>query len=303
MIIKVLGSAAGGGFPQINCNCRNCSGVRAGDAAFSARTQTSLAVSVDHRSWVLFNASPDLRQQISNTPELAPSRDHGARGSPIASVVVTGGEVDHVAGLLNLREGVRFTLFASAPILAILAGNGMFDVLNGTHVQRTALPLGVPTPVAAGLSVEAFAVPGKAPLYLAEGGANRPEAGAASLGLKISEVATGAGFYFIPGCAFIDATLTARLRGADLVLFDGTLFTDEEMVAQGLSQKTGRSMGHVSIDGPHGSMAACARLGIGRRVYVHINNSNPVLAAGSAQRAMVERAGWEIGFDGMEFRL
>jgi pyrroloquinoline quinone biosynthesis protein B len=303
MIIKVLGSAAGGGFPQINCNCRNCCGVRAGDVAFSARTQTSLAVSADQRSWVLFNASPDLRQQISATPELAPSPDHGARGSPIASVVLTGGEVDHVAGLLSLREAVRFTLFASAPLLAILAANSIFDVLSGAHVQRASLPLGVPTPVAAGLSVEAFAVPGKAPLYLAEGGGDRPEADAATIGLKISEVATGAAFYFIPGCASIDASLIARLRGADLVLLDGTLFTDEEMVAQGLSQKTGRSMGHVCIDGPHGSMAACAGLGIGRRVYVHINNSNPVLAAGSAQRAAVERAGWEVGFDGMEFRL
>jgi pyrroloquinoline quinone biosynthesis protein B len=217
-------------------------------------------------------------------------------------VVVTGGEVDNVAGLLNLREGLRFTLFATAPILAILAANSIFDVLNGAHVQRTALPLGVPTPVAAGLSVEAFAVPGKVPLYL-EAGADRSEADAATIGLKISEVPSGAAFYFIPGCAWLDAALTARLRGADLVLFDGTLFTDEEMVVQGLSQKTGRSMGHVSMDGPQGSMAACAGLGIGRRVYVHINNSNPVLAAASAQRAALERAGWEVGFDGMEFRL
>jgi pyrroloquinoline quinone biosynthesis protein B len=302
MIIKVLGSAAGGGFPQINCNCRNCAGVRAGDAAFSARTQTSLAVSADHRSWVLLNASPDLRQQINNTPELAPAHGGGARASPIASVVVTGGEVDHVAGLLNLREGLRFTLFATAPILAILAANGIFDVLSEAHVRRTALPLGAPTPVAAGLSVEAFAVPGKTPLYL-EADAERPKADAATIGVKISETAGGAAFYFIPGCAWFDADLVARLRGADLVLFDGTLFTDEEMVAQGLSQKTGRSMGHVSMDGPQGSMAACAGLGIGRRVYVHINNSNPVLEAASAQRAALERAGWEVGFDGMEFRL
>jgi pyrroloquinoline quinone biosynthesis protein B len=251
---------------------------------------------------VLLNASPDLRQQINNTPELAPPSDHGARASPIASVVVTGAEVDNVAGLLSLREGLHFTLFATAPILAILAANSIFDVLNGAHVQRTALPLGMPTPVAAGLSVEAFAVPGKVPLYL-EAGADGPEADAATIGLKISEVASGAAFYFIPGCAWFDAALAARLRGADLVLFDGTLFTDAEMVAQGLAQKTGRSMGHVCMDGPQGSMAACAGLGIGRRVYVHINNSNPVLAAASAQRAALERAGWEVGFDGMELRL
>jgi pyrroloquinoline quinone biosynthesis protein B len=301
MIIKVLGSAAGGGFPQINCKCRNCAAIRAGDAAFSIRTQTSLAVSADHRTWVLLNASPDLRQQITNTPELAPGPDQGRRGSPIASVVLTGGEVDHVAGLLNLREGLRFTLFATTPILAILAANGIFAVLNRACVQRAPLPLHAPVAVAAGLSVEAFPVAGNAPLYLADPGADLPEG--TSVGLKISEATTGAAFYFVPGCAAFDATLAARLRGAALVFFDGTLFTDEELITQGLSEKTGRHMGHIAIDGPRGSLAACAGLGIERRVYVHINNSNPLLGSGSPERIAVERAGWEVGFDGMEFRL
>ena len=303
MIIKVLGSAAGGGFPQINCQCRNCAAIRAGDGGFSVRTQVSLAVSANQRTWVLINASPDLRQQIGNTPELAPGPNQGVRGSPIVSVVLTGGEVDHVAGLLSLREGLCFTLFAPAPVLAILAANGIFDVLSKACVRRTPLPLHAPTEIATGLLVEAFPVPGKSPLYLADEGGRRADMDGTTVGLKINEAATGAAFCFVPGCAAIDAALAARLRGVALLLFDGTLFTDEEMITQGLSEKTGGRMGHVSIHGPRGSMAACADLGIKRRVYVHINNSNPVLDAGSPERAAVERAGWEVGFDGMEFHL
>jgi pyrroloquinoline quinone biosynthesis protein B len=301
MIIKVLGSAAGGGFPQTNCNCRNCAAVRSGRASFSARTQASLAVSADGRDWVLLNASPDLRQQVAGTPELAPSLAHGPRSSPITSVVLTGAEVDHLAGLLSLREGVRFKLFATRPILAILAANTIFDVLSEPHVERIPLELDVPTAVASGVLVEAFAVPGKTPLYLS--GRGRPTAEEETIGLKVSDCATGAAFFFIPGCAAFEARLAARLRGAALLLFDGTVFTDAEMIMQGLTQKTGRQMGHLSMAGPEGSLAALADLDIARRIYVHINNSNPVLDATSPERAAVERAGWEIGFDGMEFRL
>jgi pyrroloquinoline quinone biosynthesis protein B len=302
VIVKVLGSAAGGGFPQLNCQCANCAAVRGADPAFTPRTQASLAVTADRRGWVLINASPDLRQQVGGTPELAPRPGCGPRASPIGAVVLTGADVDAIAGLLSLREALPFTLFAAAPVLEVLASNSVFDVL-GESVRRTALPLGVPVAAPGAMLIEAFPVPGKVALYLERGGEEQPARAGDTLGLRISDGATGAAFFYVPGCATVDAALAERLRGAALVLFDGTLYTDDEMIAQGLSPKTGRRMGHLAMAGPHGSMAACAGLGIGRRIYVHINNSNPVLNARSAERAAVERAGWEVGYDGMEITL
>jgi pyrroloquinoline quinone biosynthesis protein B len=303
MIIKVLGSAAGGGFPQVNCNCHNCAAVRGGSIHHRPRTQSSLAVSRDRRTWVLLNASPDLRQQIQATPDLAPAPGDGPRFSPITAVVLTSGEVDHVAGLLSLREGVAFTLFAAPRILTALAANSVFDVLAPAHVRRTPLALGRTVEVAGGLTLEAFAVPGKVALYLERAEAEVADGEGDTLGLKVGDAATGTTFYYIPGCAAVDAAVAARLRGASLVLFDGTLYSDEELIERGLSHKSGRRMGHMSMAGAHGSMAACAGLGIGRRIYVHINNSNPVLDETSRERALVERAGWEVGFDGMEINL
>jgi pyrroloquinoline quinone biosynthesis protein B len=302
MIIKVLGSAAGGGFPQANCNCRNCADVRRGVPGITPRTQSSLAVSADGERWVLLNASPDLRQQIAATPELAPRPDRGARSSPIAAVVLTNGDVDHVAGLLSLREGVPFSLHATERVLAALDANGIFNVLSRQTVPRIVLQPGSPVQIA-GLEVDAYAVPGKVALYLEQAGPDLGTREGDSIGLEVREPATGVAFHYIPGCAGVDAALAARLRGARLVLFDGTLYTDEEMIAQGLSDKTGARMGHISMAGPRGSIAAFEVLGVKRRVYVHINNSNPVLREGSPERAAVERAGWEIAFDGTEIRL
>lgn len=303
MIVKVLGSAAGGGFPQANCNCRNCADVRLAKPGLAPRTQSSLAVSRDGERWVLLNASPDLRQQIGATPALAPRPGRGPRSSPIAAVVLTNGDVDHVAGLLSLREGVAFSLYASARVLDALAANSIFNVLSRQAVSRIALPLDVAIEVADGLTVEAYAVPGKVALYLEDAS---PEFGTRegdSIGLRIGEPASGAAFHYIPGCAAVDAALAARLDGSPLVLFDGTLYTDDEMIAQGLSDKTGRRMGHISMSGPQGSMAAFRALSVERRIYVHMNNSNPVLRDGSPERREAERAGWEIAFDGMEVRL
>jgi pyrroloquinoline quinone biosynthesis protein B len=305
MIIKVLGSAAGGGFPQANCNCRNCADVRAGKPGLLPRTQSSLAVSGDGERWVLLNASPDLRQQIAATPELAPRSDGGLRSSPIAAVVLTNGDVDHVAGLLSLREGLAFTLHASARVLAALAANPIFNVLDAHRVRRIPLALDASFEMAAGLRIEAFAVPGKIALYMEDRTAG-PSFGTEvgdTLGLEVSDPSGPGAFFYIPGCATVDAALSARLRGAPLVLFDGTLYTDEEMIAQGLSDKTGARMGHISMSGAQGSIAAFEALGVKRRIYVHMNNSNPVLRDDGPERAQVERAGWEIAFDGMEIRL
>jgi pyrroloquinoline quinone biosynthesis protein B len=305
VIIKVLGSAAGGGFPQVNCACRNCTDVRWGLHGLQPRTQSSIAASADGVSWILLNASPDLRQQIADTPELWPEPGGAIRSSPIKAVVLSNGDVDHVAGLLSLRGGVPFTLYASAQIHSTLAANSIFNVLHAQVVPRVILPLDEPLALQGGLLVEAFAVSGKVALYL-EAGMLAEDLGAQegeTLGLKLSDSKTGASAFYIPACAACDYALAARLRGAQLVLFDGTLYTDEEMIAQGLSGKTGQRMGHISMSGPQGSIAALAELGVQRKIFVHINNSNPVLRAGSPERRAIERAGWEVAADGMEIRL
>lgn len=303
MIIKVLGSAAGGGFPQANCNCRNCADVRRGVPGLCPRTQSSAAVSPDGQRWVLLNASPDLRQQIAATPELAPRREAGTRSSPISDVVLTNGDVDHVAGLLSLREGLAFTLYASERVLGALDANTIFNVLDRRIVPRRVLPLGGRIEVAGGLAIEPYPVPGKVALYLEQAGPDLGTREGDSIGLKVSDPTTGAAFHYIPGCAAVDAGLAHRLTGAALVLFDGTLYTDDEMITQGLSDKTGTRMGHISMSGPQGSVAAFAGLGATRRVFVHINNSNPVLREGSPERRQIEEAGWEVARDGMEIRL
>ena len=310
MLIRVLGSAAGGGFPQINCACRNCADARLGKPGLAARTQSSLAVSRDGADWLLLNASPDLRQQVAATPKLQPRPGGGVRASPIKAVALTNGDVDHVAGLLSLREGFAFTVYAAERVLATLAANSIFNVLDPHSVERVPLPISRPLQVAGGgvrlgLTLEAFPVPGKVALYLEDPGAG-PGLGTRegdTIGLKVSAPASGAAFFYIPGCAAVDGGLAGRLRGAPLVFFDGTLYEDGEMVAQGLSGKTGRRMGHISMSGPDGALAAFRSLGVGRRVFVHLNNSNPVLREDSAERRAVEAAGWEVAYDGMEIRL
>jgi pyrroloquinoline quinone biosynthesis protein B len=305
MIIKVLGSAAGGGFPQVNCNCCNCGDARRGLPGLQPRTQSSLAVSGDGRSWVLLNASPDLRQQIAATRELWPLPGDGVRCTPIKAVVLTNGDVDHVAGLLSLREGMAFSLYAAARVHAALAANSLFNVLDAQLVPRNSLPLDRPLQIPGGLTLEAFAVPGKIALYLEDAGSADTfgTQQGDTLGLKLIDGASGAAAFYIPACAAMDSSLAARLQGAALVLFDGTLYTDDEMILQGLSGKNGHRMGHMSISGPHGSIAALANLDVKRKVFVHINNSNPLLRDESPERRTVEQAGWEVASDGMEIRL
>ena len=310
MIIKILGAAAGGGFPQWNCNGRNSASVRSGNLGFSPRTQSSIAVSSDGVRWVLFNASPDLRQQIADNKELWPAADGPLRNSPIRAVVVTNADVDHIIGLINLREAQAFSIYGSSRVLATLKVNSVFNVCNEAIVPRHELPLEATTQISGagedlGLTVEAFAVPGKVALYLEDtkAGGNFGSREGDTIGLRVIETATGKSFFYIPGCAELDAPLAARVKGASLIFFDGTLYTDDEMIRQGLMQKTGARMGHISISGPQGSIEAFKDLAIQRKVYVHINNSNPVLDDNSSERRAAQAAGWEIGFDGMEIRL
>ncbi len=309
MRIIILGSGAGGGFPQWNCNCANCRSVRAGAPGFSARTQSSLAVSANGRDFVLLNASPDLRQQIAQTPALAPAAQDDVRASPIKAVVVTNGDVDHVAGLLNLREAQPFSIYGARRVLDVLAQNRIFSVLAPACVAREELPLGRALTlkgagVDLGLTVEAFPVAGKIALWLED--ALKADYGSAegdTLGLKITGTASGKSFFYIPGCAGVDMELEARLKGAALVFFDGTLWHENEMIDQGLLGKTGTRMGHINMSGADGSLKAFAGLGAQRKIFVHINNSNPVLNEASRERAEAQAAGWEIGFDGMEVLL
>lgn len=310
MIIRVLGSAAGGGYPQWNCNCANCASARAGEPGFVPRTQSSLAVSANGTDWLLLNASPDLRQQINQTRELGAVRSGGLRNTPIKAVVVTNADVDHITGLINLREQQPLALYGSHRVLTTLAANSIFNVLAKDFVSRSDLPMGEPVAIKGpdgdlGLTVEAFDVPGKIALYL-EDTSRGPGLGTQqgdTIGLEITATATGKRFFYIPGCAAVDATLAQRLRGAPLVFFDGTLFTDDEMIRQDLSQKTGKRMGHISISGPQGTISAFEDLEVGRRIFVHINNSNPILNDNSEERRVTEAAGWEVGCDGMEVRL
>ena len=307
MKILVLGSAAGGGFPQWNCNCGTCRRARSGDRAATPRTQSSLAVSADGERWVLLNASPDLGQQIRDNPALHPRGNR--RQSPIAAVVVTNGDVDHVAGLLTLRESQRLAVYATARVQQVLRSNSIFNVLGADPVARRELSLGTRCDIRdrdeqpLDLRVTPFAVPGKVALYLEDAAAG-PGFGTQvedTIGLEVA--AGDRRFFYIPGCAAMPKELAARLRGADLVFFDGTLWRDDEMITAGVGSKTGQRMGHMSIDGAEGTMAAFAPLGVRRKIFIHLNNTNPVLLADAPERARAREAGWEVAEDGMEIRL
>jgi pyrroloquinoline quinone biosynthesis protein B len=294
----VLGAAAGGGFPQWNCRCPVCRLAWAGDARVKPRTQASLAVSVDGERWALLNASPDLRAQVQATPALRPCGDQ--RGSPIAAVVLTGAEVDQTAGLLTLRESQAFALFATADTLAAIAANPIFGVLAPQFVERRTVALNRRFGPLADIEAELFAVPGKVALYLeGDNPALAAETGA-NVGVELN--AGGARLVYVPGAAAVTPALMTRLARADTVLFDGTLFADDEMIATGTGSKTGRRMGHMPVDGKDGTLAALAGIG-GRRILTHINNTNPILIDGSPERRKVEAAGFEVAEDGLEIVL
>jgi pyrroloquinoline quinone biosynthesis protein B len=307
VLAVVLGSAAGGGFPQWNSNAPACRRARQGDASARARSQASLAVSANNKDWFVLNAAPDLRLQIEATPHLH-SRE-GLRSSPITGVVLTGGDVDAIAGLLNLRERHRFTVYGPSRVLAILAANPIFDVLGPDCVRRVELPLdqGIELPGSSGpsgLAVVALAVPGKVPLYLETTGQDPGlSQDGDAVGLEVIETATRKSFFFIPGCAAMTERLRHRLAGSALVFFDGTLWRDDEMIRLAVGSKTGRRMGHMSMSGDDGTIAAFRDLGIGRRIFIHINNSNPVLLDDAPERHIANAAGWEIAYDGMEVTL
>jgi pyrroloquinoline quinone biosynthesis protein B len=306
--VVVLGAAAGGGVPQWNCGCPVCQAARTKHPELQS-TQASIAISADGDHWFLINASPDLRQQLIATPQLHPAPGK-LRHSPVAGVILTNGEIDAVAGLLSMREGWPFTIYAHAKVLAILRSNSIFNVLNEKNVRRQPVQVdetfepALPDGSSSGIEILPFAVSGKSAWYL-EGQAHPAghDGAGDTLGLRIRDKATGKFFYFLAACAEVTDDLKSRLAGAPLVFFDGTVWRDDELIKAGLGNKTGQAMGHIAMSGEAGAIAALDGLGIDRKIFLHVNNSNPALLRYSAERKIAERAGWQIPEDGTEIAL
>jgi pyrroloquinoline quinone biosynthesis protein B len=297
----VLGSAAGGGFPQWNCLCPNCRLAWERDPRAERRSQASLAVSRDGERWVILGATPDLRQQILDAPALHPRR--APRHSPIQGVFLPNGDIDNIAGLLVMREMQPFTIWGAEATLAQVRG-GVFAVVDERLCPRVAAPLGERIDTGLGFTILPFAVPGKTPLYLEP--SNDADLalgveGEATVGLEIE--GEGVRAYYIPSCARVTDALLTRLEGADLLFFDGTTFEDDEMIRLGLSRKTAWRMGHMAMNGERGSLAQLAGVAVARKIFIHVNNSNPVLCSGSPERAHVEAAGWSLAHDGLAIEL
>ena len=300
MQIIILGSGAGGGYPQWNCRCSVCALFWAGDRRVRRRTQSSVAVSADGARWTILNCSPDIREQIAGVKALQP-KGH-PRGSPIHSVIVTNGDVDHIAGLISLREGTAFALHGTDAVLGVINGNSLFDVLNPEAVSRREFAIGKTVDLGNGLFFEAFHAPGKVPLYLESGALETDQRSTFTVGLKLwSDPARK--LVYLPGCGKVDDELRREIEGASALLFDGTVWTDDEMAKAGTGAKTGRRMGHLPASGTDGSMAALQNVTCGRRVFVHLNNTNPLLIDGSPERQAAEGLGWETGYDRMEFSI
>jgi pyrroloquinoline quinone biosynthesis protein B len=303
----VLGSAAGGGFPQWNCSCANCSGFRSGTLRATARTQSSIALSADGDRWYLINASPDIRQQINASPWLSPRTT--PRDTPIHAILLTNAEIDHIAGLLSLRESQPLCLYSTQQVQDwVLESNVVFQGLfrpltkNLWKIVNTTEPqdlIGIDGKES-GLHYEAFLVPGKPPAYLSGPVAAWQEA---TIGYTISDVHSRHSLVYLPAIKQLDAAVKHRLEQCNCFFLDGTCWSDDELVRKGLSQKTSLSMGHVPVSGPDGSLSQLADLRRARRIYTHLNNTNPLLIEDSPERRIVEEAGWEVAFDGMTIEM
>jgi pyrroloquinoline quinone biosynthesis protein B len=304
MRVHVLGSGAGGGFPQWNCNCRNCAGVRTGQIRATPRTQSSIAVSADGEAWVLFNASPDIRSQIESFPPLQPGR--ALRDTAIRAILLVDAQIDHTTGLLMLREhtepwdiyctaAVRDDLTTGFPIFNILAH---FRGVNWHEIGTDASTFTIP-------GVEALELTGvplrsEAPPYSPHRHKTVP---GDNIGVRVRDRATGGTLFYAPGLGAIDDRVLGYLQEADCVLVDGTLWTNDEMIRGGISDKLGTDMGHLDQSGRGGILEHLSRLERQRKVLIHINNTNPILDEDSVERRTLEQAGIEVAFDGMDIRL
>jgi pyrroloquinoline quinone biosynthesis protein B len=306
MRIRVLGSAAGGGFPQWNCGCPNCRGLREGRVRAQARTQESVAVSADGAGWLLLNCSPEIRAQVESFPGLHP---RGPRDSPIAGILLTNGDLDHCLGLLSLRESHPLVVYATESVRrGFVEDNVLYRTLErfpGQVTWRT-LKLGGETEIVgldgrgSGLAVTPLAVPGKPPIHLERQAPPGPED---NIGVWVRELASGRVLGYCSAAAGVTDEMRRALDTADAVFFDGTFWSSDELPGQGLGTKRAEDMAHVPVGGPGGSLARLAGLRAGRRVYIHVNNTNPMLRDDSAERAAVGAAGWDVAWDGMEMTL
>lgn len=300
MKLLVLGSAAGGGFPQWNCNCRNCDGVRQGTVRAHPRTQSSIAVSTDGSDWVLFNASPDILTQIRANPCLQPRR--ALRDTGIAGVVLIDAQIDHATGLFMLREGRPLDVWCTAQVHEDLTtGNPVFNVLSHFcsvqwHPLQVEPPAPFTVPAVAGLRFTPVPLASKAPPYSPH--RHDPHAGD-NIGVLIEEIATGKRIFYAPGFGAMQAHLAPYLEESDCVLLDGTFWSDDEMIRLGLSGNTARAIGHLPQSGPDGMIELLSRYPRPRKVLIHINNTNPLLDEDSPERAELTRAGIELARDGM----
>jgi len=291
----VLGAAAGGGLPQWNCGCENCVAARDPDNPLTPQSQSSLAVTLDGYDWAILNTSPDIRSQIQDNPALHP---HARRDTPIKSVLFTNGDIDHIAGLLILREKQPFTVILTQEIANVIDENPIFQALDRDLVRFEIIELNQPFEILPGLEAELFAVPGKVPLYMEEGEVITDLEGEQTVGVRMA--AGGKRLWYIPGCAKLTDTIAEKLRDEELVLFDGTVFENDEMLKARVGKKTGARMGHMAMRGENGSVAAFESLNVKRKIYVHINNTNPIWQHDTKERLEIENAGWEIAYDGME---
>ncbi len=306
MWVRVLGSAAGGGFPQWNCNCPNCHGVRAGSPAATPRTQSSIAISADYQRWFLFNASPDIRTQINASPPLCPQQ--GVRHTPIQAVVLTDAEIDHTLGLLVLRENRFQKIYATEWVYnALTSWNPLLRTL-GTYCSVEWRPVRLDVPFAlltldgvdSGLQCHPFStLSSKTLTYAAEPAAD-PES---VVGYRIVDMNTGRSLVYMPAVQELHATILDQLHDCACLLIDGTCWYDDELARLSIGQKTARSMGHLPIGGEQGSLELLSTLPIERIVYIHINNTNPILLENSPQRKSVEQCGLAVAYDAMEMEI
>ncbi|AGW90734.1 MULTISPECIES: pyrroloquinoline quinone biosynthesis protein PqqB [Cupriavidus] len=302
--IRVLGSAAGGGFPQWNCNCHNCDGVRRGSVRATPRTQSSIVLHGEGPDAILVNVSPDILQQLRQSPALQPAR--APRDTAIAAVVLMDAQIDHVTGLLMLREHRQaLPVYATASVLDDLgAAFPLTRILShycGLHTH--ALPCdGTPLsiPPLDGVTLAAVPLQSKAPPYSPNRHAPRP---GDNIGLRIEDRRSGRRAFYAPGLGMVDDHVLTELRSADIVLVDGTFWRDDEMQALGFSGKTAADMGHLPLSGPGGMIEILDRLPASRKILIHINNTNPVLVEDSPERAVLTRHGIELAYDGMEITL
>jgi len=306
VLIRVLGSAAGGGFPQWNCGCANCRGVREGKIPAVARTQESVAVSDDGEQWFLLNASPEIRAHIESFPPLHPREP---RHSGIQAILLGNGDLDHCLGLLSLRESHPLVVYATDAVRrGFTEGNALYRTLERFPGQVTwrvlapgrVEPLRGTSDRDGGLEVQAMPVPGKPPVHL---DGRVPRQAEDNVAFRIRGRRSGRVLVYASAVGAVTDAVRRALAGADCVFFDGTFWTADELPALGLGDKRAEDMAHVPVGGPGGSLSALADLTAGRKIFIHLNNSNPMLRDDSPARAAVEAAGWEVAYDGMEVSL